>query len=110
VGAPYEVKLVKNALIMMEDGIELAADLYLPDDDGEFPAQLMYMPYHKDGYVGKLSSGIMGYFARQGYAGVIVDVRGTGSSDGYTTSALRAYPKIGQSRFITLSNPIALSG
>lgn len=45
----YKVKVLKNVLIPMPDGITLAADGYVPDAEGEFPAIIgYYSPYRKD--------------------------------------------------------------
>lgn len=79
----YAVKEVKNMRIPMPDGTFLSADLYLPDAPGLFPAVLNYIPYRKQdasAYTGAICS----YFAENGFAGVIVDVRGTGESQGIT--------------------------
>jgi putative CocE/NonD family hydrolase len=65
----------------MSDGVELDAHLYLPDAPGQFPAVFDYYPYRKD----DLSAGnlrFQHYLAERGYAGIRIDVRGTGSSGG----------------------------
>src|SRR5437667_6824095 len=77
----YDVRVVKNVLIPMSDGTHLAADLFLPDAPGRFPAVFDYYPYRKDD---TSAAGLRQhrYLARRGFAGVRLDVRGTGSSGG----------------------------
>ena len=86
----YEVKLTKNIIIPTRDGVELAADLLLPDAPGPFPVVMTYYPYHKDGLIGA------GYvveepieIAKRGYAHVFLDMRGTGSSAGFQKGVMR---------------------
>ena len=76
------VRLVK-ATIPMPDGVELAANLYMPADlrPGErVPALLEYLPYRKDDDAPEYAT--HAYFARHGYVGVRVDIRGFGNSGG----------------------------
>ena len=71
--------------IPMEDGVRLAATLFHPDGAqlGErFPPLLEYLPYRKDDWFYRRDRDIHPYFARRGYVGVRVDLRGTGSSEG----------------------------
>lgn len=79
----YKVKLVKNVMIPMRDSIHLAADLIMPDAKGRFPGLILYWPYRKDDIIAP-SSDSLHWFAERGYVGVALDVRGTGSSEGYT--------------------------
>jgi putative CocE/NonD family hydrolase len=76
------VKVVKNVLIPMRDGVRLAADLYMPDPDpGEpLPVVMEYIPYRKD----EVAPGTRFYehFPRHGYIVARVDIRGTGASGG----------------------------
>lgn len=44
------MRVLRNVLISMDDGVNLAADVYAPDSDGKFPAILEYIPYRKDDY------------------------------------------------------------
>src|SRR5262249_50056507 len=72
-----------RASIPMPDGVQLAADLYMPDDlhPGErVPALLEYLPYRKDDDQADYAT--HAYFARHGYVGVRVDIRGFGNSGG----------------------------
>ena len=79
----YKVKLVKNVMIPMRDGVRLAADLIMPDSDGRFPGVIQYHPYRKDD-VSIGNNGAHHFFAERGYVGIRLDVRGTGSSEGQT--------------------------
>ena len=70
----------------MEDGVQLAADLYLPADAKEgdrFPVLLEYLPYRKDESRDRNYS-LYSYFLDRGYAVARVDIRGTGRSEGVT--------------------------
>lgn len=72
-------KTEKDVFITMSDGIVLAADIHLPDGPGPFPVILTQTPYNKN-QPGKENKNE--YFIKRGYAHVVVDVRGTGSSQG----------------------------
>ncbi|MBV9725610.1 MAG: CocE/NonD family hydrolase [Gammaproteobacteria bacterium] len=77
-----DLRLVK-ATIPMPDGVALAATLYMPADlrPGEqVPALLEYLPYRKDD--DEPDHATHAYFARHGYVGVRVDIRGFGNSGG----------------------------
>jgi putative CocE/NonD family hydrolase len=73
---------MKNVLVPMRDGVNLAADLYLPDPDpGEpLPVVMEYIPYRKDEVVP--GTRFYEYFPRNGYIVARVDIRGTGGSGG----------------------------
>jgi uncharacterized protein len=82
------VKLVRVS-IPMPDGVELAATLYMPADlrPGErVPALLEYLPYRKDDDTAYGDYGKHAYFARHGYVGARVDIRGFGASGGAPTT------------------------
>jgi hypothetical protein len=71
----------QNVFIPMSDGLRLAASLYLPEEDGTWPAILEALPYRKD----DITASYRPEYARlaeAGYAVCRVDVRGTGSSEG----------------------------
>ncbi len=81
---PREVREIENAWIPMPDGTRLAARIWLPVDaeSDPVPAILEYLPYRKrDGTVER-DHLTHPYFAGHGYAGVRVDLRGTGDSEG----------------------------
>ena len=74
----------EHVRVPMDDGIDLAATLYLPDapGDGPFPAVLESIPYRKDDWTLSRDWPLHGAFAAAGYASCRLDVRGTGSSRG----------------------------
>lgn len=75
---------IREVRIPMPDGVQLAADLYLPAGarpTDRYPVILEYLPYRKDegrGYRFPLFS----YFVKRGYIVARVDIRGTGRSSG----------------------------
>ncbi|MER9254427.1 CocE/NonD family hydrolase [Mesorhizobium sp. M0598] len=81
---PRKVREIENLWIPMPDGVKLAARIWLPEDaDADpVPAILEYLPYRKrDGTVER-DALTHPYFAGHGYAGVRVDMRGSGDSEG----------------------------
>ena len=85
--AVYGVRM-ENVWIAMKDGVRLAATLYMPDGAkaGEkFPALLDYLPYRKDDGTAAGDYPKNAYFARRGYVGARVDIRGFGASEGRPT-------------------------
>lgn len=74
--AEYELIKEKNIKITMRDGVILVADVYRPMASGRFPVILTQTPYNKENIPGNE------YFVRRGYVHVVVDVRGTGGSQG----------------------------
>lgn len=84
----YQVKVERNLFIPLRDGARLAADLYRPDADGPFPALLSFYPYHKDDLIGAMNEYPRRYFAERGYAVLLIDFRGLGSSDGIVHQAM----------------------
>jgi len=83
--ATYGIARTNDVHIRMSDGVLLDADVYRPADSdgapaaGRFPVVLTQTPYNKN-------SGVLAFEApfliERGYVQVIVDVRGTGSSEG----------------------------
>jgi len=63
--------------VPMRDGVRLAGVLYKPGGAAPTPAVLTMTPYSADTYHERGY-----YFARRGYAFVILDVRGRGNSEG----------------------------
>lgn len=43
----HPVRILKHLRIPMADGVELDADLYLPETPGQYPAIFDYYPYRK---------------------------------------------------------------
>lgn len=74
-----EIKITRDIKVPTRDGVLLSADLYLPENEGKYPAIVVRTPYGKSGK-SRYESGI--YFAKHGYAVVNIDVRGRGDSDG----------------------------
>jgi hypothetical protein len=81
---PRAVREIENLWIPLADGTRLAARVWLPEDaeQSPVPAVLEYLPYRKrDGTRGR-DDLTYPYFAGHGIAGVRVDMRGNGDSDG----------------------------
>lgn len=83
----YRLRVEKDILVEMSDGVRLALDIYRPDAEGAFPALLSMSPYTKELQVSGSRSpnneaGDTEFFVKRGYCHVIVDVRGSGSSEG----------------------------
>lgn len=82
------VKLDENVYVAMRDGIKLAADVYLPQSPGRYPALLSMAPYIKDiqqqppGWSHSIEAGATGFFVPHGYVHVICQNRGSGLSQG----------------------------
>ena len=81
---PTQEIRIQEAWIPMEDGVRLAADLFLPSGPaarGPLPVLLEYLPYRKaEARAGNFA--LYSYFVRRGYAVARVDIRGTGGSEG----------------------------
>ena len=73
--------------IRVRDGIQLAADIYMPPTgSGPFPALLEALPYRKDDLTASSHSDDYVRLASEGeYVVCRLDVRGTGSSEGLAT-------------------------
>lgn len=65
----------------------LRANLFLPNIQGLYLIFLEATPYRKHDYLGSHSLELYGYLTSQGYAGCLLDIRGTGRSDGSPPSA-----------------------
>ena len=71
-------EMMLNVKIPMRDGIKLAAVVFLPQMNSErVPVIFTLTPYGADSYVDRAL-----YFSENGYAFVLVDVRGRGDSEG----------------------------
>lgn len=84
---PRAVRELENVWIPMPDGCHLAARIWLPEDAEAHPvpAILEYIPYRKADLRTKEDSINHPYYAGHGYAGVRVDIRGSGESEGVLT-------------------------
>lgn len=77
----HKFELRKNVMVPMRDGVRLATDIYTPTGAGErLPVILIRLPYNKDSYRGATIPAE--FFAGQGYAVVVQDVRGKHASEG----------------------------
>ncbi len=81
---PRKVREIETAWIEMPDGCRLAARIWLPEDaeQAPVPAILEHLPYRRRDYTRLRGDSMHRYFAGHGYAGVRVDMRGSGDSDG----------------------------
>ena len=81
---PRSVRLIENTWIPLSDGTRLAAKIWLPDgpDTAPAPAILEFLPYRKGDGTAIRDELVYPYLAGHGYAGVRVDIRGHGESDG----------------------------
>jgi predicted acyl esterase len=71
--------------IVMEDGVRLHADLYLPPGAGPHPVVLEALPYRKDDQTSGYESEYVRLRDEGGLAVCRLDLRGTGSSEGIAT-------------------------
>src|SRR5262249_57664148 len=78
------VRVIEHTLIPLTDGTNLAARIWLPDDaeQSPVPAILEYLPYRKRDGTRERDALTHPYLAGHGYAGVRVDIRGSGESNG----------------------------
>jgi predicted acyl esterase len=85
----HSVAVITGIRVAMRDGVELNVRVTRPDAAGRFPAVMEYHPYrrlaaalpdYRDEY-----PPVVPYLAERGYAVVQYDVRGTGSSAGFST-------------------------
>lgn len=68
---------ISDVMVPMSDGIELAATVYRPKENGPFPVIVARTPYNKDGMKNEAQR-----FCRNGYAYVAQDLRGRFKSRG----------------------------
>ena len=75
---------IEHLIIPLRGGTKLAARVWLPEDAEQdpVPAILEYLPYRKRDGTYERDALTHPYFAGHGYAGVRVDLRGCGESDG----------------------------
>jgi len=82
-----DLKVVKQVLIPMSDGIRLAADVYAPasfdfERSDPLPVAMEYTPYRKDDVGRPAADAWYAALPRHGYLFARVDCRGTGGSEG----------------------------
>jgi uncharacterized protein len=73
-----KAKTEKGAKVKMRDGVELAADISRPADEGKYPAILVRTPYGRQ----RMTVFEGEWWARRGYVYIAQDVRGRNDSDG----------------------------
>src|SRR6185312_10315900 len=74
--------------IPVGDGVELAAEVRLPERSGPSPTIVSLIPYHKDDFLGATFEYFAHtYFLEHGYSTMIVDLRGLGASTGAPADA-----------------------
>ena len=78
------IREIPHLLIPLSDGRQLSARLWLPDlpEQSPVPAILEYLPYRKRDGTAQRDESTYPIFAANGYAGIRVDIAGTGESDG----------------------------
>lgn len=78
------VRIIEHVYIPMRDGTRLSARIWLPVDAEEHPvpAILEFIPYRKRDIKRPRDTQNHRWFAAHGYAGVRVDLRGSGDSEG----------------------------
>ena len=81
---PRRVQEFETVWIPLADGCRLAARIWMPADaeSDPVPAILEYIPYRRRDFTAVRDATKHAYYAGHGYAGVRVDMRGTGDSDG----------------------------
>jgi putative CocE/NonD family hydrolase len=75
----------KQIAVRMRDGVNLATDVYLPEDPGPNAAVLVRLPYDKNGRYTFMPA-IAPFFTERGYVFVVQDVRGKFRSEGETVA------------------------
>ncbi|MGA8041060.1 MAG: CocE/NonD family hydrolase [Acidimicrobiia bacterium] len=80
----YHVSIDRKVFVPMADGTRIALTVYLPDapNDGPFPTVVESVPYRKDDAFHSADWRTYAHLAREGFAGVRIDIRGTGASTG----------------------------
>ena len=88
---PRAVRVIEHTLIPLKDGTTLAARIWLPEDaeQNPVPAILEYLPYRKRDGTYERDALTHPYLAGHGYAGVRVDIRGSGEFDGLAVRRVR---------------------
>lgn len=87
-----DIRVIRNAMVPMRDGVHLATDIYLPAGAAALPVLLERTPYDKEGtnhadfsvadQIPRSKPEIARIFAAHGYAFVLQDCRGRYGSEG----------------------------
>lgn len=77
-------RVIEDAWIPLRDGTRLAARIWMPDgaERDPIPAVLEHLPYRRRDGTAPRDESTYPVFAEAGYAGVRVDMRGSGDSEG----------------------------
>ena len=93
----YSIKVDRDIIIPMRDGVRIAINVFRPDAEGKFPALLAMSGYGKEEmelllppqplsrsavWDGNIEAGDFNDIVPRGYVHIIGDVRGTGRSEG----------------------------
>lgn len=80
----YPIRIDRKVFVPMDDGVRIALTVYLPDapGDGPFPTVVESVPYRKDDEFMASDYRTYTYLGQRGFAGVRIDIRGTGASTG----------------------------
>ena len=78
------MEILENVHIPMSDGCIISAKIWIPNNAREHPVPAIfeYIPYRKRDFKAVRDAQTYSYYAEQGYAGVRVDIRGSGDSEG----------------------------
>ncbi len=81
--ADRDFSVIDNEWITLADGKRLAARIWMPEgaEDEPVPAVLEFLPYRKRDGTSQRDESTYPVFAAAGYAGVRVDMRGSGESE-----------------------------
>jgi hypothetical protein len=81
---PCSIREIENAWIPLADGDRMAARIFLPVDAeaDPVPAIVEYHPYRKRDLTAINNEPFHGFLAGHGFAGVRLEIRGSGESDG----------------------------
>ena len=81
---PRPIREIEQLWIPLPDGQRMSARVFLPVDaeDDPVPAIVEYNPYRKRDLTAVNNEPFHGYLAGHGYAGVRLEIRGSGESDG----------------------------
>jgi uncharacterized protein len=84
VEGPGTYRRLDHVTIPMSDGTRLGARIWIPDgaEGTPAPAVLEYIPYRKGDMFAVNDQSRFGYLAAHGYAGIRLDIRGSGDSEG----------------------------
>lgn len=77
----YTVKTIFGQETPMRDGVKLISDIWLPQEDLNYPVIMIRTPYGRSAAYMNYT-GMGDYFARNGYVFMVQDVRGKGDSQG----------------------------